>query len=146
MREHRRFGHDTPGIRKRRRLNLLVGSDVSDSTNRVELREAFARELVAIAKGRDATLTVLYANSRIQRIERLGGTAPAPERYDGGGFTDLRPVFAYARTMHPLPAAVIYLTDGIGPAPEQMEFPTLWVLTGSGAKPVPWGIEIRLEV
>ena len=36
MREHRRFSHDTPGIRKRHRLNLLVGIDVSDSTNCVE--------------------------------------------------------------------------------------------------------------
>lgn len=146
MRQHRRFGQDTPGIRKRRRLNLLVGIDVSDSTNIVELREAFARELLAISKGRDASLTVLYANSQIQRIEALRGTAPALERYDGGGFTDLRPVFEYAKTMHPRPAAVIYLTDGIGPAPQQMEFPTLWVLTGAGEKPVPWGIELRLEV
>jgi len=146
MREHRRFGQDTPGIRKRHRLNLLVGIDVSDSTNIVELRDAFSRELLSIAKGRDACLTVLYANSRIQRIELLSGTAPAVQRYDGGGFTDLRPVFEYAKTMHPRPAAVIYLTDGIGPAPEQMEFPTLWVLTGAGEKPVPWGIELRLEV
>ena len=146
MREHRRFGHDTPGIRKRHRLNLLVGVDVSDSTNIVELREAFARELLAIAKGREASLTVLYANSRIQRLELFTGSAPLVQRYDGGGFTDLRPVFEYAKTMHPRPAAVIYLTDGIGPAPEQMEFPTLWVLTGAGEQPVPWGIEIRLEV
>ncbi|GFO68964.1 hypothetical protein GMLC_25430 [Geomonas limicola] len=146
MREHRRFGHDTPGIRKRHRLNLLVGVDVSDSTNIVELREAFARELLQIAKGRDATLTVLYANSRIQAIEVLKGAPAVLERHDGGGFTDLRPVFEYAKTLHPLPAAVIYLTDGIGPAPEQMEFPTLWVLTGAGEKPVPWGIELRLEV
>jgi predicted metal-dependent peptidase len=145
MREHRRFGHDTPGIRKRRRLNLLVGIDVSDSTNIIELREAFARELLQIAQGRDASLTVIYANSRIQRIEQFNSTAPAATRYDGGGFTDLRPVFEYAKTMHPLPAAVIYLTDGIGPAPQQMEFPTLWVLTGAGEKPAPWGIEIRLE-
>ena len=94
----------------------------------------------------DACLTVLYANSRIQRVELLSGRSPALQRYDGGGFTDLRPVFEYAKTMHPLPAAVIYLTDGIGPAPQQMEFPTLWVLTGAGEKPVPWGIEIRLEV
>jgi predicted metal-dependent peptidase len=146
MREHRRFGHDTPGIRKRHRLNLLVAVDVSDSTNVVELREAFARELLHIAQGRDACLTVLYANSRIQRIETLRGTAPALTRYDGGGFTDLRPVFEYAKTMHPRPAAVVYLTDGIGPAPQQMEFPTLWVLTGAGEKPVPWGAELRLEV
>ena len=145
MREHRRFSHDTPGIRKRRRLNLLVAIDVSDSTNIVALREAFANELLQIARGRDASITVLYANSRIQRVAALKGSAFVPERYDGGGFTDLRPVFEYARGMHPLPAAVIYLTDGIGPAPEEMEFPTLWVLTADGEKPVPWGVELRLE-
>ncbi len=145
MREHRRFSHQTPGIRKRRRLNLLVGIDVSDSTNIVELREAFARELVHIAKGRDASVTVLYANSRIQRVETFKGTSWMVRICEGGGFTDLRPVFEYARSMHPRPAAVIYLTDGIGPAPEEMEFPTLWVLTAEGEKPVPWGVELRLE-
>ena len=145
-REHRRFSHETPGIRKRRRLNLLVGIDVSDSTNCVDLREAFARELVQIARGRDAHITVLYANSRIQRVEAFSGPSFAAQRYDGGGFTDLRPVFEYARGMHPLPAAVIYLTDGIGPAPEAMPFPTLWVLTRKGERPAPWGVELRLDV
>ncbi|MDD2540035.1 MAG: VWA-like domain-containing protein [Desulfuromonadaceae bacterium] len=146
MREHRRFDHITPGIRKRRRLNLLVGIDVSDSTNSAELREAFARELLQIAAGRDAAITVLYANSRIQQVNSFSGAPGVVERYDGGGFTDLRPVFDYAKTMHPLPAAIIYLTDGVGPAPEQMEFPTLWVLTAAGEKPVPWGVELRMEV
>lgn len=146
MREHRRFSHNTPGIRKRRRLNLLVAVDVSDSTNIVELREAFAAELIQIARSRDAQITVLYANSRIQGVENFRGAAFVAERYDGGGFTDLRPVFEYAKTMHPLPAAVIYLTDGIGPAPAEMEFPTLWVLTSDGEKPVRWGVELRLEI
>jgi len=146
MREHRRFVHETPGVRKRRRLNLLVGIDVSDSTNCVELREAFARELVQIARGRDAHITVLYANSRIQHVEAFSTSSFVAQRYDGGGFTDLRPVFEYAKGMHPLPAAVIYLTDGIGPAPETMPFPTLWVLTREGERPAPWGVELRLDV
>ena len=146
MREHRRFGHVTPGIRKRHRLSLLVGVDVSDSTNIIELREAFARELVRIARGRDAIISVVYATSRIQRVESLRGSAILPEVYLGGGFTDLRPLFAHARTMNPRPAAVIYLTDGFGPAPERMEFPTLWVLTGEGERPAPWGVELRLDV
>lgn len=145
MREHRRFSHTTPGIRKQRRLNLLVGVDVSDSTNSPELRESFARELLQIAAGRDATITVLYANSRVQKISSFSGSPGIVECYEGGGFTDLRPVFDYAKTMHPLPAAVIYLTDGVGPAPEQMELPTLWVLTAAGEKPVPWGVELRME-
>ncbi len=146
LREHRRFAHQTPGIRKRRKLSLLVGVDVSDSTNIVELREAFAAELLSLAQGRECSITVLYANSRIQRIERFANASFVVQRYDGGGFTDLRPVFEYARTMHPLPAAVIYLTDGIGPVPDQMTFPTLWVLTQEGEKPVPWGVELRLTV
>ena len=146
MREHRRFEHMTPGIRKHRKLNLLVGVDVSDSTNIVELREAFAAELLNLARGRDCKLTVVYANSRIQRIEAFTTSPFVVQRFDGGGFTDLRPVFEYAKTQHPLPAAVIYLTDGIGPVPEQMEFPTLWVLTREGERPAPWGIELRLAV
>jgi len=146
MREHRRFAHATPGVRKQRKLNLLVGVDVSDSTNVRELREAFAAELVNLARGRDCTITVLYANSRIQQIETFNSMSFVAQRYDGGGFTDLRPVFEYARTMHPLPAAVIYLTDGIGPVPDQMTFPTLWVLTQEGEKPAPWGVELRLTV
>jgi len=145
QRENRRFEHGTPGCRKRHRLNLLVGIDVSDSTDLPELREAFAAELVRIARGADTFITALYANSRIQRLESFRGSSVRAESYHGGGFTDLRPLFEYARTMQRRPAAVIYLTDGIGQAPEVMEFPTLWVLTGSGEKPVPWGVELRLE-
>lgn len=145
-REHRRFEHTTPGIRKRHRLNLLVGIDVSESTDTLELREAFARELMRIARGRDARITVLYANSRIRRVDSFKGSSFVAEVYSGGGFTDLRPVFEHARTMNPRPAAVIYLTDGIGPAPEAMEFPTLWVLTREGEKPAPWGVKLRIDV
>ncbi|MEI6215298.1 MAG: VWA-like domain-containing protein [Desulfuromonadales bacterium] len=146
MREHRRFSHTTPGIRKRRRLNLLVGIDVSDSTNSADIRETFAHELLSIAKGRDACVTVLYANSRIQQIKAFRGNPGVVERYDGGGFTDLRPVFEYAKKMHPPPAAILYLTDGIGPVPDSMVFPTLWALTTDGEKPAPWGIELRMEI
>lgn len=144
MREHRRFQHDTPGQRKQRRLNLLVGVDVSDSTDQQALREAFARELLRIAAGRDSQLTVIYAGSRIHRIECFSGRREVAEIYRGGGFTDLRPVFAHVCTMQPRPAAVIYLTDGYGPAPQRQEIPTLWVLTGNGKKPAPWGVELRL--
>jgi predicted metal-dependent peptidase len=146
QRENRRFEHGTPGCRKRHRLNLLVGIDVSDSTDKPEIREAFAAELVRIAQGADTFITVLYANSLIQRIDSFHGSSVAVSSYHGGGFTDLRPVFEYARKMQPRPAGVIYLTDGIGPAPEKMEFPTLWVLTAEGEKPVPWGVELKLDI
>lgn len=144
-REHRRFPHVTPGRRCQRRLHLLVAIDVSDSTNQRPLREAFARELLQISTGRDSRITVLYSNSRIEKIATFSGRQQVAELYSGGGFTDLRPVFDYARTLLPRPAAIIYLTDGYGEAPEHAEFPTLWVLTADGRKPAPWGVELRLE-
>ena len=144
QRQHRRFQYDTPGIRKRRQLNLLVAIDVSESTDEGPMREAFARELLQIARGRDSHITVLYAHSRIRRIDKFRSSQVVAEVVHGGGFTDLRPVFDFARAMHPLPAAIVYLTDGYGPAPAEMEFPTLWVLTPDGQKPVEWGMELRL--
>ena len=145
QRRHRRFLNHTPGSRKRRQLNLLVAIDVSESTDEGSLREAFAHELLQIARGRDSRITVLYAHSRIRRIETFRSSQAVAEIVHGGGFTDLRPVFDYAKEMHPLPAAIVYLTDGYGPAPEVMEFPTLWVLTAEGQRPVLWGMELRLS-
>ncbi len=144
-RGHRRFGHTTPGMRKQQLLNLVVGIDVSDSTDTQPLREAFARQLLQIARGRQSRISVLYAGSRIQKIEQFYGTPQVTEVYRGGGFTDLRPVFAYARQMQPRPAAIIYLTDGYGPAPVQSDIPTLWVLSPDGKKPADWGLELKLE-
>lgn len=144
-RGHRRFGQDTPGLRKRQLLNLVVGIDVSDSTDNQPLRESFARELLQIARGRQSRITVLYAGSRIQKIAQFTGAPQVAEVCRGGGFTDLRPVFEHARRMQPRPAAIIYLTDGFGPAPERSEIPTLWVLSPGGKRPVDWGLELRLE-
>ncbi len=144
-RAHRRFGQSTPGIRKQQYLNLVVGIDVSDSTDTRSLREIFARELVQIARSRNSRITALYAGSRIQQISCFCGNPGVVDVFRGGGFTDLRPVFDYARKMQPRPAAIIYLTDGYGPAPEASDIPTLWVLSADGEKPVEWGLELRLD-
>jgi predicted metal-dependent peptidase len=143
-RVHRRFGQTTPGIRKQQYLNLVVAVDVSDSTDTQPLREAFAAELLQIARARNSRITLIYVGSRIQKIDRFSGTPAVVEVFRGGGFTDLRPAFAFARTLQPRPAAIIYLTDGYGPAPDASAIPTLWVLPPEGKKPVDWGLELRL--
>lgn len=144
-RPHRRFEHATPGTRKQQYLNLVVAVDVSDSTATQSLREAFAEELVQIARGRQSRVTVLYSGSRIQKVAHFSGRPQVTEVYCGGGFTDLRPAFDYANRMQPRPAALIYLTDGYGPAPEKPTIPTLWVLSPNGRKPVSWGLELKLD-
>lgn len=145
MREHRRFGQTTPGVRKQQYLNLVVGIDVSDSTDTQPLRETFAAELLNIARARQCRITTLYSGSRIQKISHFNGHPAIVDVFRGGGFTDLRPVFDYAKTIQPRPAAIIYLTDGFGPAPEASDIPTLWVLSPDGKKPANWGLELHLE-
>jgi len=144
-RAHRRFDQSTPGVRKQQYLNLVVGIDVSDSTDTQPLREAFARELLRITQSRQSRITVLYAGSRIQKVAAFSGNPAVIDVFRGGGFTDLRPVFDHACKMQPRPAAIIYLTDGFGPAPESSDIPTLWVLSSEGQKPVEWGLELRLD-
>ncbi len=144
-RPHRRFGHRTPGIRKQQFLNLLVAVDVSDSTDTQPLRETFAKELMNIAQARQSKITVLYSGSRIQKIMSFSGSPSVLEVFRGGGFTDFRPAFEFALQQQPQPAAIIYLTDGFGSAPEYCNIPTLWVLSAKGKKPASWGLELRLE-
>ncbi len=144
-RSHRRFGQNHPGQRKKQLLNLVVGVDVSDSTDSQVLRERFAQELLQIARGRQSRITLLYSGSRIQKIVEFSGVPQVSEVYRGGGFTDLRPVFSYAAQLQPRPAAIIYLTDGYGPAPDHTDIPTLWVLSPEGRKPTDWGLELRLD-
>ena len=63
------------------------------------------------------------------------------------GGTDFRPPFVYV-AKHPEiePSCFIYITDGYGPAPDNPPlYPVLWILTGDGEKPAPWGRELRLQ-
>ena len=40
----------------------------------------------------------------------------------------------------------VLITDGCGPAPENPPpYPVLWILTGDGEKPAPWGWDLRLR-
>lgn len=66
----------------------------------------------------------------------------------GRGGTSFIPAFETAVTLRPRPRLLIYLTDGIGPAPvlppKGME--TIWCLVGDHvAVPAPWGKVIRVE-
>ena len=63
----------------------------------------------------------------------------------GMGGTDFRPVFNYIEEDDLNPTALIYLTDGYGPAPdEEPDYPVLWVITQGGHRPCPWGDAVSL--
>ena len=104
----------------------------------------FEREFASLAKGMRGELAALFksgdfSHANIEALFRSRG-------YDQLAFEFIDQyddMFEYAKQMQPLPAAIIYLTDGYGPAPQVMELPTLWVLTPEGRKPVAWGVRFH---
>jgi len=152
----RRLGTMVPGNKKNRKLNLVVAVDTSGSVSDKELA-LFSGEIQKIFQN-GADITVIECDAHIQnvykydkKLEKKGGMT-----FAGRGGTDFRPVFEYI--MDPVktkikPDAVIFLTDGYGPAPDVFKIPTLWCLTPGGRRPynsgmggeVKWGTCITLE-
>ena len=66
----------------------------------------------------------------------------------GGGGTDLRPPFdwVHEKMSGELPKALLYMTDGFGPAPSSPpNYPVLWVLNDQGVPPCSWGEIVKIE-
>ena len=131
---NRRF-EDTPGRRKKHRLNLLVGVDTSGSISNEELKEFFG-EIHRIYQNPLNEITVAECDAAIHAVYKYRGKPP--EKITGRGGTAFQPVLDYAfEKMKPRPDAVIYLTDGYGEENPQIRgnIPILWVLTCDGRKP-----------
>lgn len=153
---NRRLGTLQPGNKKNRKLNLTVAIDTSGSVSDKELA-LFTGEIQKIYQN-GADITVIECDAAVQnvyeytkKLQKSGGMT-----FKGRGGTDFRPVFEHI--MNPektkaKPDAVIFLTDGYGPAPNVFKIPTLWCLTPGGRRPydermnneVQWGTVITLQ-
>lgn len=134
---------------RKERLSAVVAVDTSGSTT-ADLPQFFAELNSLLNSFGDYELTVMQCDCAIQHVEQFDGYnpfhAPEWETYGHGG-TDFRPPFDYvAEHLGNAPSCFIYITDGYGPAPDRSpQYPVLWILTGDGEKPAPWGWELRLR-
>lgn len=134
-----------PGWRREIELRIALAVDTSGSTQ--PYLADFLAELAGIAGSFGAwQLRLLMCDTRLQSDQWLDSSAsPDLSRlvFRGGGGTDLQPVFAHLQGEPP--AALVFLTDGYGPAPAvPPDYPVLWVLTPDGTAPVAWGDVIML--
>ena len=134
---------------RKERLQAAVAIDTSGSTTE-DLPQFFSELTSLLNTFGDYELTVIQCDCEIQNVEKFDDCNPfrSPEwnTYGHGG-TDFRPPFVYVAE-HPEiePSCLIYITDGYGPAPDNPPpYPVLWLLTGDGEKPAPWGHELRLR-
>lgn len=135
--------------RKELRLDAVLAIDTSGSTT--EDQPHFFAELANLLNSFGFyQLTVIQCDCVIQNVEFFSDEKPLPQNYKwesfGHGGTSFFPPFEYIREKGLRPQIMIYLTDGIGQAPEKTPgFPVLWVLTPNGINPAQWGKAIRLK-
>lgn len=134
---------------RKERLQAAVAIDTSGSTT-ADLPQFFSELTSLLNTFGDYELTVIQCDCEIQNVEKFDAYnqfhSPDWKTFGHGG-TDFRPPFIYVAE-HPEiePSCLIYITDGCGPVPDNPPpYPVLWILTGDGEKPAPWGRELRLH-
>ena len=147
-RRHISQGLYLPSSRKER-LQAAVAIDTSGSTT-ADLPQFFSELTSLLNTFGDYELTVMQCDCEIQNVEKFDAYNPFHSidwKAYGHGGTDFRPPFVYVAEHSEIePSCLIYITDGCGPAPDNPPpYPVLWILTGNGEKPAPWGWDLRLR-
>lgn len=134
---------------RKERLQAAVAIDTSGSTT-ADLPQFFSELTSLLNTFGDYELTVMQCDCEIQNVEKFDAYTPFHSidwKAYGHGGTDFRPPFVYVAEHSEIePSCLIYITDGCGPAPDNPPpYPVLWILTGNGENPAPWGWDLRLR-
>ena len=147
MRPSRREGDAIYPSLRSAMVDVVVAVDTSGSIKEKEINE-FISEIDAIKGQIRARITLLPCDAAIDE------SAPwhyepweefkMPEKLDGGGGTDFRPVFDWIDRQGIQPELLIYFTDAEGPFPkEPPSYPVVWLI--KGRELVPWGERVQLN-
>jgi predicted metal-dependent peptidase len=125
---------------------VVVAIDTSGSIRAAEL-DAFAAEVTAIITDTQPAKTiVIYCDADIAHIDEFGPEDELTFAAHGGGGTNFHPPFKWLEEQQITPKVFVYLTDGHGSFPDHApEFPVLWCINNTSAKP-PHGEHIILGV
>jgi predicted metal-dependent peptidase len=125
-RPSKRYG-TCPGIRVRRKTDVVVAVDTSGSVD-VDDLALFFGEIHAMWR-RGAHVTVLECDAAVVREYPYRGSPPT--NVAGRGGTSFDPAIERANRIKP--DALVYFTDGEAPRPEKKaRMPVLWVLSSAG--------------
>ena len=139
---NRRFvtqGLYIPSRKQDEELKIVIAIDTSSTMG--PIIQDFISEVDSIMRSFGAfELTIIQADMQICNIEKFTHEEPfIPEEFQifGGGGTDLHPPFNWVESkMLEPPKALLYMTDGYGPAPHDSPgYPVLWVLNDNGRTP-----------
>lgn len=150
MRPNRRFawqGIYLPGVRKENCPPIGVAVDTSGSITQDDLNRV-AEELTTIcAEVLPERIDVVYVDAEVCGTETFTpDDGPITLDAKGGGGTAFQPGLDHFTNAEEPVAAVIYITDLYGPAPEEPDYPVLWVIIPTSYHDAgPFGTSIKLD-
>ncbi len=124
---------------------VVLAVDCSGSVDEPSLT-MFCAELSSVLEAFDATLTVLFHDTKVHTSVTLT-RMDIPVRLEpvGGGGTDYRPVCRHIEEAGLRPACLIWFTDlECSRYPEAPAYPVLWVCSSANAQPPPFGQVVHL--
>jgi len=110
--------------------DIVIAIDTSGSLDNKQLGE-IASEIQAIMATFAMTVTVIYCDAKVQRVETYHTSDEFGLKMYGGGGTNYIPVFEEIKTLDISPACLLYFTDGFcWSFPHQApDYKVMWVLT-----------------
>ncbi len=132
---------------KNGQVDITVAIDVSGSIADGEL-QAFLGEVNAIKSQINARITLLACDAKLSEgapwVFEPWEECRLPEKLQGGGGTDFRPVFQWLEQQDRQPDLLVWFTDAQGRFPEQAPHcPVLWLVKGRAS--IPFGQRIQLN-
>lgn len=128
---------------------VAVTVDTSGSMGERQLARAVS-EIAGILRTTSSDVEFLACDAAVHEARKVRTWQEAAAALKGGGGTDFRPVFEHLSglPLHDQPDVLVFVTDGMGPAPElePQGYRTIWVLVGPYRQaPCTWGKVIEID-
>lgn len=127
---------------------VVVAVDTSGSMSGPVLTKVMV-EVDGILKAANAAVDFVSCDAQVWGKGKVKTVEEAKKLLGGGGGTDFRPVFDAVQQMRPLPDTLVFLTDGMGPAPDDPPpgVNVVWAIVGEDMEPpVEWGTSVNIDV
>jgi len=122
------------------RVGVLVFiKDTSGSMGKQELEASIAVVRRVSERMQPRTIVVIDADAEVCAVEEYQPHDDIPVTCHGRGGTDFRPAFQHVADEYGDARAIVYMTDGDGPFPDEPDIPTLWLSFGLPESDYPFG-------
>ncbi len=123
-------GSFIPDFHRENMGELVVAIDTSGSVSTDEVKQ-FMGEIESICEDvRPSRVHVVQCDARVQHVDTFDMGDPFEDvTIHGRGGTRFQPVFDWVEEEGIEPVALVYLTDGEAPAPDEPQYPVVWGVT-----------------